>query len=211
MIVASLASVIPVVASPFKVSSESIVAANVVASTVVSLKAIVVMPVALLNSLLSIAIPNISRSARLLDVIEVTLVKSTASVVNALIAFRSEADTAASSDEISIVYALLLFAFNNGVPPTSSLTREFPIVAVIAPVVKPSITFAWVTVKSSEIEMASSPKLSTPVDSYNAVTSSYVPEIYVTAVASIVTVVFPSIAERSSAVAVASADEITIV
>ena len=98
MIVASLASVIPVVASPFKVSSESIVAANVVASTVVSLKAIVVMPVALLNSLLSIAVPNIPSSTKLLDVIEVTLVKSTATVVKSFIVFKSEADTAASSD-----------------------------------------------------------------------------------------------------------------
>ena len=103
MIVAPLASVISVVVSPFIVSIESIVAANVVASTVVSLKAIVVMPVALLNSLLPIAVPNIPRSTKLLDVIEVTLIRSTATVVNSFIAFKSDADTAASSDEIAIV------------------------------------------------------------------------------------------------------------
>ena len=43
--------------------------------------------------------------------------------------------------------------------------------------------------------MASSPKLSTPADPYSVVICSYVPEIAVTAVASIVAVVFPSIAE----------------
>ena len=84
-------------------SSESIVAVNAVASTVVSLKAIVVMPVPLLNSSLPSAAPNIPRSVRLLDVIEVTLVRSTATVVNSFIAFKSDADTAASSDEIAIV------------------------------------------------------------------------------------------------------------
>ena len=84
-------------------SYASIVEANTVASTVVSLTAIVVIPVALLNSLLAIAVPNIWRSARLLDVIEVTLVRFIATVVNAFNAFKSEADVAASADEITIV------------------------------------------------------------------------------------------------------------
>ena len=103
LIVAPAARVIPVVLSPFISSYESIVDANALASIVVSLKATVVRPVALLNSLLPIAVPNIPRSLRLLDVIEVTLVKSTATVVASFIVFRSEADTAASSDEITIV------------------------------------------------------------------------------------------------------------
>ena len=88
---------------------EFIVAVNAVASTVVSLKAIVVMPVPLLNSSLPIAVDNVPRSTRLLEVIEVTLVRSTATVVNPFITFKSDADTAASSVETIIVYALLRF------------------------------------------------------------------------------------------------------
>ena len=49
MIDAPLASVIPVVPPPLIVSYESIVDANVVASIVVSVKAIVVRPASLLN------------------------------------------------------------------------------------------------------------------------------------------------------------------
>ena len=61
------------------------------------------MPLSLLNSSLLIAEDKVPRSVRLLDVIEVTLVRSTATVVESFIVFRSEADTAASSDEIAIV------------------------------------------------------------------------------------------------------------
>ena len=153
-------------------SYASIVEANVVASIVSSLTSIVVKPLSLVNSSLPIAVDNVPISTRLLEVIEVTLVRSTATVVNPFITFKSEADTAASSVETTIVYALLLFAFSNGVPPTSSLTREFPMVAVIAPVVKPSITFAWLTVSSPETETASFPQLPTPAASYNAVISA---------------------------------------
>ena len=84
--------------------------------------------------------------------------------------------------------------------------------AVTTPVVKLSIPFAWVTVNASEIKMASSPKLSTPADPYNVVTSAYVPDNSVIALASIFTVVFALIVLNSAAVLpVASADEITIV
>ena len=103
MIVAPPLSSIKVVPLPFIESYVSIVAANTVASTAASLTVIVVKPVVLLNSLLPIAVANVSRSSKLLDVIEDTLVKSTAIVVNALILLRSSADTAASSVEISIV------------------------------------------------------------------------------------------------------------
>ena len=102
LIVAPPLSSIKVVPLPFIESYVSIVAANTVASTVVSLTVIVVKPAVLLNSLLPIAVPNVSRSSKLLDVIEVTFVKSTATVVNALILLRLPADTAASSDEITI-------------------------------------------------------------------------------------------------------------
>ena len=91
------------VAMPLIVSYESIVDANVVASIVVSLTAIVVRLVSLLNSLSPIAVAQVPKSSRLLEVMELTLVRSTASVVSAFIAFRSEADTAASPGAIVIV------------------------------------------------------------------------------------------------------------
>ena len=89
MIVAPAARVIPVVApSPLIVSYESILAANVVASIVVSLTAIVVRPVALLNSSLLIAVANVPRSSRLLAANAVTLVKLTAIAVKSLSVFN---------------------------------------------------------------------------------------------------------------------------
>ena len=83
--------------------------------------------------------------------------------------------------------------------------------AFTPPVVKLSISFVWVTVNASEIEMASSPKLSTPADPYNAVTSAYVPDNSVIAPASIFTVVNALILLRSPADTAASSDEISIV
>ena len=105
--VAPLARVIAVVSpTPAIVSKESILAAKASASTVPSLTAIVVRPVALSNSLLPIAVANVPRSLRLLDARAVTLVKSTASVVFSLIVFRSEALLdVASPAAITIVYA----------------------------------------------------------------------------------------------------------
>ena len=71
-------------------SYESIVVANVVASTVASLTAIVVRPVALENSAgpAAIAVAKSPRSSRLLAANAVTLVKLTAVAVAALIAFN---------------------------------------------------------------------------------------------------------------------------
>ena len=59
MIVAPLARVIPVVLPPLIVSYESILAARVVASIVLSLTAIVVIPVSLSNSLLPMAVARV--------------------------------------------------------------------------------------------------------------------------------------------------------
>ena len=90
-IVAPLASVISVVLpSPLIVSYESILVANVVASTVVSLTAIVVRPVTLENCAGSAAraVANVPRSSRLLAANAVTLVKLTAVAVAALIVFN---------------------------------------------------------------------------------------------------------------------------
>ena len=46
---------------------------------------------------------NVVRSSKSLAVIEVTLARSTGTEVRSLIAFKSEADTAASSSEMEIV------------------------------------------------------------------------------------------------------------
>ena len=91
MIVAPLARVISVVAPPLIESYESIRVANVVASIVVSVTAIVVKPVALLNSLLPIAVAKVPRSARLLPASAVTLVMLTATVVFPFIELYSAA------------------------------------------------------------------------------------------------------------------------
>ena len=80
-----------VVAPPFIVSNESILAAKVVASIVVSDTAIVVIPVSLLKSLLPIAVANVPKSAKLLAAKAVTLVKSTATAVALLIVFNCAA------------------------------------------------------------------------------------------------------------------------
>ena len=95
MIVAPLASVILVV--PPIASYESILVANVVASIVVSVTAIVVRPEALLNSLLVIAVAKVPRSARLLPASAVTFVRSTATVVLLLRVLNSAAVVAVAS------------------------------------------------------------------------------------------------------------------
>ena len=77
-----------VVELPFIVSYESILAARVVASIVVSLTAIVVRPVSFWNSLLVMAVANVPRSLRLLAASAVTLVRSTATDVASLIVFN---------------------------------------------------------------------------------------------------------------------------
>ena len=137
----------------------------------------------------------------------VTAEASIASVVNALIVLNSAAVLpVASADEITIVYALVPVSVCS-----ESTVSVVAIEAVTVPSVKPSITFAWVTVSSSVIVRASLAKPVTPDELYRDVISAYVPVNDVISLASIVPVVFPSIAERSSAVAVASADEISIV
>ena len=103
LIVAPLARVIPVVDPALIESNESILAAKVSAAIVVSLTAIVVMPVSLSNSLLPIAVAKVPRSERLLEVKDVTFVRSTATVVRSFIELRSEADAAASAAAIVIV------------------------------------------------------------------------------------------------------------
>ena len=141
MIVAPLARVIPVVAPPLIESYESIVDANVVASIVVSVTAIVVRPVSLLNSLLPIAVAKVPRSLRVLPASAVTFVRSTANAVAALIVFSCSAVAAvASADLITIVRSL--------VPPSalnvaSSVTvSDVAIVAVNFPVVVAPNRFA---------------------------------------------------------------------
>ena len=89
MIVAPLTRVISVV--PPIASYEVILAASVVASIVVSVKAIVVRPEALLNSLALIAVARVPRSARLLPASAVTFVRLTATVVLPLRVLNSAA------------------------------------------------------------------------------------------------------------------------
>ena len=72
---------------PLIVSYESILAASVVASIVVSVTAIVVRPVSFWNSLLVIAVARVPRSLRVLPANAVTLVRSTATDVASLIVF----------------------------------------------------------------------------------------------------------------------------
>ena len=103
LMVAPLARVIPVVDPPLIESNESILAAKVSAAIVVSLTAIVVIPVSLLNSLLVIAVAKVPRSVRLLLVKDVTFARLTATVVRSFIELRSEADAAASAEAIVIV------------------------------------------------------------------------------------------------------------
>ena len=66
-----------------------------------SVTVIAVIPVIFENS--SRLVFNVVRSAKSLAVIEVTLTRSTGTEVRSLMAFKSEADTAASSAEIEIV------------------------------------------------------------------------------------------------------------
>ena len=92
------------VSPPLIVSYESIRVANVVASIVVSVTAIVVRPPALVNSLLVIAVASVPRSVRLLPASAVTLVRLTATVVFPLIEVNSAAVVAvASTPAITIV------------------------------------------------------------------------------------------------------------
>ena len=79
------------VAPPLIESYESIVDANVVASIVVSVTAIVVRPVSLLNSLLPIAVAKVPRSLRVLPASAVTFVRSIATVVLPLRVLNSAA------------------------------------------------------------------------------------------------------------------------
>ena len=88
-------------------SIESINKANPVPSIVVSLNAIVVSPVTLLNSLLAIEVPNVTRSLKLLAANAVTLVKLTATEVAAFIVFKSEA----VADVASLAVIVILIAF----------------------------------------------------------------------------------------------------
>ena len=125
----------PVVAlPPLIVSYESIRAASVVASIVVSVTAIVVRPPALLNSLLLIAVARVSRSLRLLPANAVTLVRLTATAVASLIVFNCAAVAAvASAPLITIVRSLTPpSAFNVASSVTVSVVA---IVAVTFPVV----------------------------------------------------------------------------
>ena len=142
MIDAPLTSVISVV--PPISSYLSIVCANVVASIVVSVKAIVVRPESLLNSLAVIADAKVPRSLRLLPANAVTFVRSTANAVAALIVFNCAAvDDVASAPLITIVRSL--------VPPSalkvaSSVTvSDVAIVAVNFPVVVAPNRFALST------------------------------------------------------------------
>ena len=106
-------------------SYESIVDANVVASIVVSVTAIVVRPESLLNSLALTADAKVSRSLRLLPASAVTFVRSTATAVAALIVFNCAAvETVASAALITIVRSL--------VPPSALKVASSVTVSVVA-------------------------------------------------------------------------------
>ena len=106
LIVAPLANVMLVVLlPPFIESKESILAANESAAISVSLTAMVVMLVVFENP--EIFEARVVSSERLLEVRDVTLLMFTVTVVKELIEFRSEAEAAASSVPMVIVYALV--------------------------------------------------------------------------------------------------------
>ena len=115
------------------------------------------------------AAPNSWNSWILLFVISLTLLIFTGVEVREVVETNSEADTAASSSEIEIVYTLFPLTSVNDAPPRRSLTSVFPIVASIAPIVRRSSIFAWATDKSSVILISSLPKAVTP-ESYTFVT-----------------------------------------
>ena len=155
LIAAPLPRVIPVVDPPFIASIESINKAKAVASIVVSLTATVVSPVTLLNSLLAIEVPNVSRSLKLLSAKAVTLVKLTATEVAAFIVFKS----AAVVDNASTEGIIIEYAFNP-VKVTSSATLSVVIIdPETIPLVNRSSEFASSTVKSLVIliSLSSSP------------------------------------------------------
>ena len=101
LIVAPLTSVILVVPPELIESKESILEANVLASIVVSLIAIEVMPVTLLKP--EILEAKVPRSARLLDDKVSTFEMFTTTVVNAFKELRSDTDAVESPDAIAIV------------------------------------------------------------------------------------------------------------
>ena len=146
-IVAPLARVIPVVLPPLIESYEAILAASVVASTVVSVTAIVVRPPALVNSLLVIAVAKVPRSARLLPASAVTLVRliTTDAETASLIVFNCAAVDDVASDSLIIIVKAFTppSSFNVASSVTDSVVN---IVAVTLPVVVSPKRFALSTV-----------------------------------------------------------------
>ena len=138
LIVAPLARVVSVVPPALIVSYESINVANIVASIFVSLTAIVVRPVALLNSLLAIAVDKYSRLARSLAARAVTLFRLTATPVAELIAFNCAAVA-------EIASAFLITIVRSLAPPSAFNVASSVTVSVVAIV---AVTFPVVVVPS---------------------------------------------------------------